>query len=117
MTTTYRGRGDVLDYVVASTDITSGTVRLLGNVIGIAQASGVVGETVAMSVSGVHELPAETPAAAIAQGATVYWDDAAGEITATASGNQLVGYAAAAKALNAATILVRLAQTGRAAES
>lgn len=117
MTTTKRGDGNVLDYVVATTDITSGTGRQVGQFLGIAQIDGVVGETVPMVTVGSHELPALTPAAAFSQGATLYWDATPGELTETASGNLLVGWAAADKALNAATAVVRLAQSGRPNEA
>ena len=54
------------------------------------------------AISGVFSVPKAS--GAITQGALLYWDDTAENLTTTASGNTLVGVAAAAAASGDATV-------------
>lgn len=98
--------GDVLDHTAAS-NLTSGQVVVIGARVGVAVADITSGQTGPVRVRGVVEL-AKASADVIAQGALVYWAAGAGNITSTASGNTLAGYAAAAAGAGVTTIRVAL---------
>jgi len=107
--------GDVLDYTVPNGEtIVSGAPVLVGDVLGVALVGGIEGETIAVQIEGVFELPKKTHATteALAQGAPVYFDDAEGQKKMTNSdangANKLVGYAYAAAASTASTVQVLL---------
>ena len=85
--------GDVLDYTVAGSAITTGSGILVGLRLGVALASGAVGQTISVAVKQVYSLP-KLPADVMAQGALLYWDNTNKRLTTTASGNTLAGYAA-----------------------
>jgi predicted RecA/RadA family phage recombinase len=97
--------GDVLDYT-ATADVASGAVVVMGARIGIAVADIATGETGAVRVKGVVELPKVTTA--IAQGTPIYWDSVNNRLTATATDNTLAGYAAAAAGSGTTTIALHL---------
>jgi predicted RecA/RadA family phage recombinase len=64
------------------------------------------GEPVECALVGVFELP--KAAEAINQGVAVYWDAGAGNVTATATGNSLIGAVTETVGSGAATVPVRL---------
>ncbi len=107
MAKNYIQPGEVLDYVVAGTSITSGSGVLIGTKLGVALKDGAVGDTIAAAVKGVYSLP-KLSTDAPAQGAALYWDNTNKRLTTTASGNTLAGYAAAAAANGAATVNIAL---------
>jgi len=102
------GPGDTIDFV-AGANLTGGSGLLVGVTFGVVVGDVANGGTGALFVgSGVVTLP---KAASItpANGARVYWDNAAGNVTTTASGNTLIGCAVLpVAAAGDATIRVRL---------
>jgi predicted RecA/RadA family phage recombinase len=100
-------RGDVLDVVLAA-DAKSGDVVAQGNLIGIANTDGKLGETIAVTIEGVVSVP-KAAATAFTQGGLVTWDDTAN--AAVASGGVSMGYAAAMPAPNAVEVWVKLTPT------
>lgn len=100
-------RGKVLDFVNGTgAAILSGALVIAGALFGIAVTDIAVGETGAVNLEGVYELP--KAAGAITQGAKVYWDATAGNVVTTASGNTLIGYAFEAAASGATVVRVLL---------
>ena len=102
----YVQSGDVIT-VPAAADVASGQGHLVGSLFGIAQAAALSGADVPLVTQGIFE-HAKTSAQAWTVGAKLYWDDTAKVFTTTASGNTLVGAAAAAAANPSATGLVLL---------
>ena len=92
--------GDILEYTPETAPVFSGGVVQLGARIGVAVADILPGETGAVRVRGVVELP--KAAGALEMGATVKWN---GEAIAAGEG---AGYAAAPAAADATTCLVQL---------
>lgn len=92
----YVQKGDAIDYTNAGeADLAYGDVVNLTTRIGIANSHIPAGETGAIDVVGVYDLP-KAAAAAISMGAAVYWDATNKNITATAEGNVPAGWAIAA---------------------
>lgn len=98
--------GDHLDYTAAAA-ITSGSAVLIGTKIGVAVADMATGETGAVRVRGVFELP-KLQSDNVTQGAALYWDNTNKRLTTTASGNTYAGYAAAAAGNTATVVRVHL---------
>lgn len=106
MTAKYYQQGKTLDYT-ANTAVSNGDVVSLTTRIGVAGNDIAAGETGALHVEGVFEMP-KASGEAIDLGAAVYWDAANEAITATADGNIPAGYAVAAAAASDTTVLVKL---------
>ena len=105
-TATYAQRGETLDYVNSGlTKIDAGTVIEIGARIGIAACDIPAGGLGAVHVEGVYEFPL-ADAAGMTLGAEAYWTSSG--ITATASTNTKAGYAVAAAAAGADTVLVKI---------
>lgn len=81
---------DTIDAVIGAT-ITSGQAFLVGTMLVVAQVAGVSGDTISAKTDGVYSIPKAV--GAISQGAVVYWDDTAKNVTTTSSGNTKCGYA------------------------
>lgn len=103
---TYVQVGDVLDLVAPSGGVIGGVLYVIGKIAAVAAATVAEGETFAGVVEGVVSLPKAT--GAITQGATVYWDATAGNVTTTATSNTKIGYATAAQASGDTTVNVKL---------
>lgn len=103
--------GDILPYVAGAT-ITSGQPVLAGDLLGVALAGGVSGDTISLAVEGVFSIAKRTHAttAAMAQGSKVYWDAANSRLdnTDNTGANKHVGWAYETAASTAATVNVRL---------
>jgi predicted RecA/RadA family phage recombinase len=84
--------GKVLDYTAAA-DITSGQFVLVGAIGAVAITDIANGATGPVQITGVFSVP--KAAGAVTQGAKLYWDAANSVLTTTASGNTVVGVAAA----------------------
>ncbi len=87
--------GHTMTYTVpvdASAPVKSGDLVVVGAVVGVAVTDGLPGETIALAVEGVYELPKGS--GALAQGAKAYANVTDGVLTivGTASGNTLAGY-------------------------
>lgn len=102
----YVQRGDTLD-IIAAAVVASGDVVIKGSIIGIANVDAAIGDTFALDVVGVFNLP-KVAALAIGQGDTVYWDSANGVVTKTAAGNTKLGVATEAVPNPSAAVNVRL---------
>jgi predicted RecA/RadA family phage recombinase len=92
--------------VVAPVAVNSGEGLLVGALFGIATGTAAIGANVEMITKGVVDLP--KAAVAVTQGAKVYWDNAAKNVTTTSAGNTLIGCAIVAAAVGDATTRVRL---------
>lgn len=97
--------GDVLNYT-AGANIASGQFVLIGTIGGVAIAAIANGSTGAVRVKGVFSIPKAS--GAVTQGAKLYWDATNSVLTTTASGNTIVGVAAAAAQSGDATVQVLL---------
>ena len=83
-------KGEVMQVLLAAA-ITSGKGIKVGTVIGVALNTGEIGDTVEVMINGVFTLP--KAAGAMTQGALLYWDDTAKNITTTAASNAIAGIA------------------------
>jgi predicted RecA/RadA family phage recombinase len=106
MAQNYIQKGNSLD-LVAPYDVNSGDGMLVGSLFGVASNDAVSGAAVVAELVGVWELK-KTSAQAWTQGAKVYWDNTAKEVTTTATANTLIGVAAEAAANPSSTGIVRL---------
>lgn len=70
--------GRRIDHTLAAA-VSSGDVVVVGNMVCVASVDGEIGDTIALAVSEVYNLP-KLDAAVIAQGETVAYDDSAGEV-------------------------------------
>lgn len=101
----YRQLGDKLHYTCTA-DVTEGDVVVVGSICGVAEAAGITGQLIALTVGGVFSF--ETDAAAIDQGARVYLKDD-GTVTATQGSNTYLGIAwSPAPATAGATVDVKI---------
>jgi len=111
MATNYVQAGEVIDYT-AGADISSGDVVAVGNLVGVAITDIASGDTGAVSVEGVWELP-KVSAAVIGAGETVNYDVSASAFddnAATAATGDLTGgcVAVAAAGNGDLTVLVKI---------
>lgn len=102
MIATFVQNGKTVDFV-AAVDVAAGDVVVVGELVGIAQSAVKAGETGAMAVTGVYDLPKAVGAGtALVAGTKVNWD-ATNKVVTTAAGgggaNKFVG-----KTLNAVTV-------------
>lgn len=94
MAKNYIQPGNVLDYV-AGAAIASGDVVEMDKLVGVAMDDIANGDTGAVAISGVFEVP-KNNTQAFAQGALIYWDGS--QATTTSTANTFMGYAADASA-------------------
>lgn len=104
MATTKTQDGNVLKLTLAA-GVTSGGLVVQGKIVGIAQITGLTGETIPCEVVGVHRLT-KVAADDIDVGDTVYAK--AGEITLVDTDAVKCGYAIKAAAASTTSIDVRL---------
>lgn len=102
MATNYIQEGKALNYTPSGADVSSGDLVVIGTIAGIAKTDIADGKTGAVHVSGVFSVAKAS--GAVSQGAKLYWSSANSNLTTTASGNTLVGVAAAAALSGDATI-------------
>lgn len=95
--------GHTVDYTPSSA-VAAGDVVVLNDLVTVAPRPIAANKLGAVAVEGVYALPKAT--GAINQGAIVYWDATAGNITTTSSGNKRAGKAAVAAASADATCRV-----------
>lgn len=102
----YWQRGESLDYPNTTTSkIEAGTVVTLTERIGVIGGDILPGETGAVHVMGVYDIP-KTGTVEIKLGAKVYFDG--NGITNVATGNVLAGYAAEDSPAGAAAIKIKI---------
>jgi predicted RecA/RadA family phage recombinase len=106
MTKLFVQPGNVLDHSPAAA-VASGAVVVIGARVGVALADIAANATGSLQVTGVFQLPKKA-ADTIAQGALVYWDATNSQITTTASGNTLAGFAANAAAASVTSVNVKI---------
>jgi predicted RecA/RadA family phage recombinase len=82
-------RPDHIHAVIADT-VKGGDVVAVGSVLGVAECDGDGVNLVAVATTGVVRLPKAT--GALTQGAKVYWDADAKNITTTATDNTAIGF-------------------------
>jgi len=97
--------GKILNYT-AGANIASGQFVLIGTIGGVAIAAIANGATGAVQIQGVFSVPKAS--GAVTQGAKLYWDATNSVLTTTASGNTIVGVAAAAAQSGDATAQILL---------
>ncbi len=105
MATNYVQEGKALNYT-AGADILSGDFVLIGTIGGIAKTAIANGKVGAVHITGIFNVAKAT--GAITQGAKLYWDNTNKVLTTTASGNTIVGVAAAAALSGDATVAILL---------
>jgi predicted RecA/RadA family phage recombinase len=98
--------GDRIPLVAPSGGVVSGTGYLIGALFCVAVASAAQGVEFTAQIEGVVTLPKAT--GAITQGAALYWDNTAKNVTTTSSGNTKIGHAAKAQANDDTSVQVRL---------
>ena len=98
--------GNTLTLVAPAGGTTSGAGLLVGAIFGIASSTVDASAEVAVDVVGVFELPKAV--GAVTQGAKVYWDNTAKNVTTTVGTNTLIGACTVAAANGDTTIQVRL---------
>jgi predicted RecA/RadA family phage recombinase len=101
----YVQRGDTLT-LAAPYDCISGDGVTVGSIFGVASQDALTGAPVDLVVEGVFNLAKAS--GALTLGAHVFWDSVAGLVTATATGNALIGVAVVAAGTSDATATVRL---------
>lgn len=102
--------GDVLD-VTAPYALTPGDGALVGNIFGVSLDTSANAAAARIATEGVWDI-AKTAAQTFAQGALVYWDNAAKSVTSVSTGNYRIGVATKAAAGGDATARVRLNGVG-----
>src|SRR5450432_893513 len=95
--------GDVISVVSPTGGIVSGQAVLIGNLFGVAAYTAVAGASVEIATRGVFTLP-KASSITLTQGAKVYWDATAGNVTSTSSGNLWVGVVTVGVAGSATTV-------------
>lgn len=98
--------GEVFDYPATRT-IKSGDAVVMADTVGVALTDGVNGDTIAVRVEGVFELP-KAAGAAIEQGAAVYWDGTAIAAGDGEGANARAGVAYVAADADDTTVQVKL---------
>lgn len=78
--------------VAAPYAVVGGDGVLVGSIFGVASGVAAIGAPVVIDTGGGYRLT-KTAGQAFAQGAKVYWDDAARSVTAVVGANKLIGSA------------------------
>lgn len=107
MAKNYIQEGDVLPYTAGGTAIASGAVALIGKRLAVALGDIAPNDTGSVSVTGVWSI-SKLSTDVIGIGDLLYWDAANSRLTATAAGNTLAGYAAAAAGNGVTTVNIKI---------
>ncbi len=105
--------GYELDFT-AGAALTGGDGLLLGDLFGVVKATVGSGLPAVLILTGIHNLP-KTAADDISVGELLYWNNGAGEVTVSSSGNHLIGASTVARAAATTSCDVRLNGTATAA--
>jgi predicted RecA/RadA family phage recombinase len=108
MATNFRQDGRTLALTAPAGGLKSGQGHVFGSLFGIAALDAAAGASVEAHVEGVFALPMPSTVIAFAEGARVFWDVSAGNVTTVASTNFPIGAAIAAAGVGSATVLVKL---------
>ncbi len=106
MATNYIQEGKSLNYTPSGAAVASGDFILLGAIGAISKTDIADGKTGAVHICGVFSVPKAS--GAVTQGAKLYWSAANSNLTTTASGNTIVGVAAAAAASGDSNVQILL---------
>jgi Uncharacterized conserved protein len=107
MSAVYIQKGEVLDYKNETTDvITASTIKKFGEKVGVIGGNIPPGETGAIHMVGVYQMPKTNNAETVQLGQSVYFDGMA--ITTTESGNTLAGYAVEESTTTQSTVVIKL---------
>lgn len=87
----------------AGANLTAGQGLLIVDTFGVVKSSVLTGAAARLQVLGTFTLPKVTTDV-LAQGAKLYWDNTAGKLTSTSSGNRLVGVCAVAAGNGATSV-------------
>ena len=98
--------GNVVTLTAPAGGVRSGEGVLIGSLFGVAAYDAAEGAEFESSLVGVYALPKGS--GALAEGAKAYWDTTAKAVTATASGNRLIGACVRAAASGETSARVRL---------
>ena len=101
----FLSKGESMTFT-AGAALTSGQGLLLGGTFGVVAGAAASGELAVLNLVGVFSLPKAT--GAWTQGAKLYWDNGAGNVTTVPTSNTLIGIAWAAAASGDAVGNVRL---------
>jgi predicted RecA/RadA family phage recombinase len=108
MIASYVYKGDRIDYKnTGAAAIAYGDVVVAGDLVGVALNNIAVNDTGVILTEGVFEIAAKATDT-FAVGAKVYYDTTNKQVTSTTTDMTLIGYATEAKAVSAATAVVRL---------
>ncbi len=109
----FKAHGDSMEFTAAA-DLSSGDGVLIGAIFGVVAGDVLTGATGVAKLCGIFNMT-KAPSQAWAEGAKVYWDDTNKRCTTVASGNTLIGVAAAAVAGGAGDTLGDVRLNGSAA--
>lgn len=115
MSTKYIAPGNIIQ-LTAPEAISANEVVKVGQIIGMSIASADNGDPVQVAVVGIFTFPCKSTDV-VAAGELLYWDATNDQLTKTASGNTLVGYAVGASANGVTTVDVKLTGQARADEA
>lgn len=98
--------------VTAPAAVTSGSLVVVGSLVGVAAFDAASGADVEIDIEGVFTMP-KTTTDVVTQGAKLYWDSGAGKLTVTpgTGSKPLVGIAKAAAGNGATTVACLLTMT------
>lgn len=102
----YVQRGENLTFTAAAAFV-SGQAVLVGSVFGVVSAAVAIGAQFTLVVEGVFELP-RAAALTVAEGAKLYWDNAAKNVTTVVAANTLIGACMVASVPGDTTIITYL---------
>lgn len=101
-------QGDCLIDYTPSAAVAAGDVVVLNDLVTVAPRAIAANKLGAVAIEGVFSMPKAS--GAIGQGAIVYWDATAGNVTTTATNNKRAGKAAKAAGTNDTTAQVLINQ-------
>jgi predicted RecA/RadA family phage recombinase len=102
--------GKTITLTAPAGGVVSGVGVLIGALFVVPLFSAGVSESFEARTTGVVQLPKAS--GAVTEGAKLYWDNTAKNVTTTATANTFIGYAAGAQASGDATVNVLLRQAG-----
>lgn len=107
MAVNYRQNGATIDYTnTGESPVAAGSMVVVGTLIGVALTTIAAGKTGSLGTSGVWELPKAS--GAVTQGAVLYADTTAGNLTTVADAHVKAGVAWADAASADATVVIRI---------
>jgi predicted RecA/RadA family phage recombinase len=105
---TFVMEGDTVDYT-ATAAVAVGDVVVQGDLVGVVTRPLAISEVGSLIVSGVLDFNKLTNVAFTA-GTILYWDNTNNVVTATATGNKLIGKVVRAAATTDPTVRIRMSQ-------